>query len=285
MPAAFSPEPTDAAPRFASCPVCGSDRIRAILTTPDFCVRECVRCLLAWTDPATYVRQSSYAADPEFAASYASRAESFRGYAFRLLKPLRRWQPGGKLLDVGCSVGFLVGEAGKLGFEAQGIDLDESAVRWGVAQGFPLACSRLEDWPVTDYDLLCASHTLEHFETPATLLQGAAAHLRPGGYLAIVVPCHTGLVPRLFGHRWYGWVPHQHYFHYSPRALEILFERHGFSVAGVWQESMDYRHILHRPGPLRSRLRSVAEFITAAVGGAIGHGDQVVIVGRKTGSG
>ena len=264
-----------------ACIACNGKRLQKILSDPAFEIKQCLRCRLSRTEPVSYVRQSSYADSPQFSESYDSRENDFRGYAQRLLKPLQRHQGTGKLLDVGCSVGILVDEAEKLGYQADGIDLDEVAVEMGRKRKRSLSFSKLEDWPSQDYDVICASHTVEHLLEPVEFLRAAYRHLRAEGYLAVVVPCHRGLHPRLFGKRWYGWIPRQHYYHYSTQGMQFLLEKAGFRVVDVWQESMDYRLKLSQGGAWHFRMINCLEYLVASIGGIIGAGDQLVVIAQR----
>ena len=258
------------------CPICDSRENRCIANAEMFSIGECTRCHLAFTQPSSFVSEPSYEAAPQYSAAY-NQDEKFRIYARCLLSHVKRYVPGGRLLDVGCSVGLLVDEARKAGYSAEGIDLDTNAVAYAKKNGRAVSKAALEDWG-GGYDVICLAHTLEHIPQPVEFLTTCARRLNPGGSIVVQVPCFKGLHPRLFRLRWYGWVPRQHYFHYSVKALDRLFEKVGFETLGIWQEPMDHR----LPIGMRRREKPIAllSYWVALIGGAMGLGDQLVGIAR-----
>jgi len=230
--------------------------------------------------PQSWVTQPDYDQNPAFAEDSLRREEKFRGYARSLLRSIRQCVPQGRLLDIGCAAGTLVDEANRAGYEAEGIDLDSNAITVARGRGRPVHRCSLSEWNRTGYDAVVLAHTLEHVSDPVGFATAAAVRLRPGGCLVVSLPCYRGLHPRLFGRRWYGWVPTQHYTHFAPRTLNAVFSRIGLDTVLMRQESMD-----HRPmwGCFQRRLIPLALFGwgVAIVGGRLGLGDQLVGIGRK----
>lgn len=267
----------------ADCPLCGAALDDPLIESSEYAIQRCRACTLAVTVPASYVSRSEYTEQPQYADAYAGQEVKFRGYARHLLDWAQRHVRRGRLLDVGCSVGLLVDEARLAGFDSAGIDLDRNAVDYARGQGRPVTLAAIADWPARDYDCITLSHTLEHVPEPISFLETCAARLKPGGCLVIAVPCFCGLHPRLYRDRWYGWLPHQHYFHYSPAGLQRLFTAAGLDTAGIWQEAMD-----HRPPFACMRRRdmplAVLSWGIARLGAALGQGDQLIGIARKPAS-
>jgi len=267
-------------PPMLCCQVCGSRRAHSLLQENDFSVRCCTVCRLGTTHPESYVSTSHYAAFPEWSDTVARKESLFREYQRTFLSHIRPYATGGRLLDVGCSLGLLVDEANASGYTAEGIDLDSHAVACAQAKGRPVSLASLEEWDRRDYDIICLSHTLEHIPDPEPFLRECVRHLSPGGILAVAVPCHTGLVPMLFPKWWYGWMPAQHYCHYSPAAMTRLFTKAGLQVVKILQDSMDHRlrsEHLHR---WQDIVKGTAIYGTSRIGAAFGMGDQLIAIGR-----
>lgn len=262
------------------CPLCGGPFARTVIEAGGYSIMECRPCRLAATLPVTFVSAPEYTDVPQYADACESQEVKWRGYARHLLDLVQRHAPRGRLLDIGCSVGWVVDEANKAGYDSAGIDLDANAVRHAMQKGWPIFHCSLENWPHSDYDVITLSHTLEHVGDPIGFLSACASRLRPGGCLVIAVPCFAGLHPRIYRSRWYGWTPWQHYYHYSQRAFRRLFERVGLGVVGTWQESMD-----HRPpfGYMRRRdiPKAMLSHAVATLGASLGQGDQLIGIARK----
>ncbi|MBW3637976.1 MAG: class I SAM-dependent methyltransferase, partial [Armatimonadetes bacterium] len=217
---------------------------------------------------------------PQCASAYTAQEDRTREYARKILKSINHIGGGKKLLDVGCSIGIVVEEASHAGFESQGIDLDSNAIEIGKSRGRDVHLSSLETWPTRDYDWICLSHTLEHIPQPVEFLQKCGVHLKPGGHIIVIVPCYRGLHPQIFGRRWYGWLPRQHFFHYSAPALRQLFQKAGLEPIRVWQESLDHRMQRKYLRNWKDVVKGLASYGVATVGALIGRGDQLVGIAR-----
>jgi SAM-dependent methyltransferase len=77
-------------------------------------------------------------------------------------------------------------------------------------------------------DAVIFDNVLEHVEDPETLVRGAAASLREGGVLIVIVPNLNDV--RQFHKPWrerHHWQPHCHINYFSSGDLDRLFGRHG----------------------------------------------------------
>ena len=263
------------------CPACGQGANIDVLNHPLCRIVRCGECKIAQTLPRSFITTASYDANPNLAAGYESTEADGFIYSNQMLDHLKRFAPSGKLLDVGCSIGTLVHAAQSRGYDAQGIDLDSNAIPYGISKGRRIALSSVADWPVFDYDALVLQHTLEHVPEPMEFLRQCTSMLRVGGTLIASVPCYRGWQPMLFGHRWYGWQLNQHYFHYSKAGLRSLFQKAGLTVVCAFQNSMDHSI---RPKNIHSIKRwvfSILSWLIASIGGAAGHGDQLIVIGQR----
>lgn len=263
------------------CEFCSSTESAAILAEDGFSIVQCRSCRASVTSPFDYVARASNDDAPGMTDLNVRNEELTRLYARQFLRNLAPYASGGRFLDIGCSTGVFVDEARRLGYDAEGIDLDRSAVIYGRKQGRRVNHASLEDWTGHDYRVVLLSHTLEHIPEPGEFLAACRERLAPGGHIAVVVPCHTGMHPRLFQGRWYGWQADAHYFHYSPEALRILFRKAGFAPVRIRQNSMDHRPRLKYIRGWKDAAKSVLSYSVAMAGTAIGQGDQLIGIARR----
>jgi len=137
----------------------------------------------------------------------------------------------GRLLDVGCSTGLFLHEMALAGWQAQGVELTPSAVRYARERfGLQVFEGMLEDAPLADraFDAVTFWDVLEHVYSPADALARSAALLAPGGLVAINVPNWDSLDRRLFGRHWQGFDPPRHLYVFTRATLEALLRRAGF---------------------------------------------------------
>lgn len=262
----------------ASCPVCGTMASKRIVALGDVTVLACPVCKVGITHPSTHITDADYANLSKWSSTVRDEEDKFRSYQREFLKYVRPFAKGSRLLDVGCSVGLLVDEAARMGFDASGIDLDPHGIEIGRAASRNVHQAALSEWKEKGYDVISLSHTLEHISRPVEFLRVCAERLSAGGIIAIVVPCYTGLLPSARARWWYGWVPSQHYFHYSPKGLQAVIELAGLRVQLMKQYSMDHTFRLSIRGGVKGTIKASVCYALAVLGAAIGRGDQVVCV-------
>jgi SAM-dependent methyltransferase len=139
----------------------------------------------------------------------------------------------GRLLDVGCGVGFFVREASDAGFHAEGIEWSERAVEAGKQQwNLVLAAGSFlaHDFGAEQFDVVTLWQVLEHLENPALALKKVRSLVRKGGIVVIAVPNFASVQATLFRRRWYHLDIPRHLFHFTPQALSRLLEQEGFRV-------------------------------------------------------
>jgi SAM-dependent methyltransferase len=172
------------------------------------------------------------AAMPELASLYEEAAsddyeaeeEGQRITARRDLGRLEHHAPArGRLLDLGCWVGFLASEASARGWEVVGVEPSRWAAERARARGVEVV-----DEPSGRFDALVLGDVIEHLPEPGTALR----HVAPGGLVWIATPDAGSRLARVLGRRWWSVIPtHLHLF--TRRSLRALLERHGFEVLAI----------------------------------------------------
>lgn len=107
----------------------------------------------------------------------------------RRLPPERR-----DLLDVGAHVGKFVAAARACGWRAEGIELNPTTAdyarrRTGTAIHEDDLKTLAARTPSPRFDAVTLTDVLEHIPEPLDTLRGAARMIRPGGWVAVKVPC------------------------------------------------------------------------------------------------
>jgi SAM-dependent methyltransferase len=135
-------------------------------------------------------------------------------------------------LDVGCATGALLVALRDRGWKPQGVEISEAQARYGEDRhGLPIFAGRLEEagFPDASFDLVHASHLIEHLNDPASFLGEVSRVLAPGGLLALTTPNADGFQARLLGPRWRSAI-YDHLYLFSLRNLCALLESKGFAV-------------------------------------------------------
>jgi SAM-dependent methyltransferase len=177
----------------------------------------------------------------------------------KLLDVVGRYQPSGRLLDIGAASGILVEQALRAGYQAEGIEPSAWLCEQAVHHGLPVRHGCLPHPSITGtYDAVMMVDVLEHVTDPLALLEQAVHHLAPDGVLVLVTPDVASLAARLVGKRWWHYrLAHVGYF--DRWTLEEALRRSGLSVVArrrpTWFFPLSY--LLVRLGqylPLVGRL-------------------------------
>ena len=152
---------------------------------------------------------------------------------------------GEKLLDVGCSVGYFLLIAEKLGFEAYGMEASGEAVKiakekFGLNVVQALSFDELPEEFKGPYRVITAFEVLEHVEEPMKFLKSAFELLEEGGFLFISFPSHFKFEHQSFSYRkykwWYGNYPPNHLTRWKPWTLFYALKKAGFTEVLIFTE-------------------------------------------------
>jgi SAM-dependent methyltransferase len=232
------------------CALCGGSGFRPALLCEGFFYVRCVRCGLVQMNPQPAP------------ASVARRYRDFHGAdylayelaneaAFLKLQQLaladagfddlerelsRRAGAGGpRVLDVGCATGALLLHLRDRGWRVTGVEISPAAEYARARRGLDVRSLPLEEnhFPPGSFDLVHASHLIEHLNAPGAFVREARRILRPGGCLLLATPTIAGFQARLFGGRWRSAI-FDHLYLFSVKTLSALLATADFSVEGVY---------------------------------------------------
>lgn len=107
---------------------------------------------------------------------------------------VRRYAPqdGGKLLEMGCGLGHLLGLL-QDDFQCVGIDLidysvEQTRLNAARAQALQMSADDLSTFESGDFSAVVALHLVEHLPNPAHTIQEVARLLKPGGLWLFATP-------------------------------------------------------------------------------------------------
>ncbi len=224
----------------------------------------CDRCDLGITEPPPQVDYETF--------SYGERDEDlWLEFSRPLVRIANSASTAKTWMDFGAGSGTLVRAAMAAGFSAVGVEVDEPARERSEALG-TLIYPSLESLPDDNYGVISISHVLEHLKDPVGMLRVLAQHLEVGGIIIAVQPDCTGLIPRLMPRHWSGWVPDQHFWHFTSKSLSALMGEAGLVPERHWRTSLHYGG-----RGWKCRLISTA----AHVASVVGSGDALTLVARK----
>lgn len=223
-----------------TCPVCGHNRSTIKTIVKKYTIWECNECGLYWTpgiddqELAGFYEERYFQGSQEYGyANYVESEGVQRRNARRLIQSIADHTPREdglsrtKLLDVGCAHGFLVDEACRAGFQAEGVDCSVEGVRYATETlGRKVFLGTVNDaaYPDNHFDVVTSIGSIEHLNDPVRFVKEAARITRRGA-LFVITTLDTKFLMGLFRFK-----PPEHIYYFSRHNLPILLGAHGFAV-------------------------------------------------------
>lgn len=260
------------------CPICGRNDWRTVLNGSDFRVEECAAgCIGRTVPPPEFSPDLPEGAKVENLTQVDSGHYTF---AEEIMALLRRFQPKGKLLDIGSGWGHMLKLARENGYDVTGIEAspgvaDLAAKAFGInaiVGFFPEVT-----FEAASFNVVVINHVLEHVPDPKSVLMEAERILKPGGVIAVIFPNYNSLMRRIMADRWYGLQPSQHVWQLSVRSVWQL-------AKAVSLIPVTVRHSqLHYPRGPRSLLKWTAWLAVLTSARLLNMGDNVIVIAGKAG--
>ncbi len=232
-----------------SCDICTATEMHPLLEVSligrrRVQVHRCRRCGFRQVRPrltadqikALYPSDYFDAGSPVGYADYAREFQRRQREAYFLNRWLRRLGSQGRLLEVGCALGFLLAGLKRSGWRVEGVDASAFAAHYASTRyDIDVACATLEQalFPDAAFDAVIQKDLLEHVGDPRAHLDETRRVLRPGGWLRLVTPNgEANLRPLVVASRQAGATPpvldQGHLSFFCRRHLLRLFEECGF---------------------------------------------------------
>jgi SAM-dependent methyltransferase len=142
----------------------------------------------------------------------------------------------GRLLDIGCNEGRNLRIYARNGFQAEGLELNETAAAEARKAGFGVHTCALEEFdPAYRFNAAVLSNVLEHVLDPRQMLIDVQRVLAPGGQVCISCPNSRSWLRAVFGKWWINWHVPFHISHFSAGTLRKLLEDTGYKQIEIHQ--------------------------------------------------
>jgi SAM-dependent methyltransferase len=226
--------------RTIDCPLCDSAGYAPIFVKNGFTFVRCDDCGLVFSNPQV---DESLVLD-EYRGGVSNdlwvdvltsprQLELDRAKFGEILDELEPHRGGGRLLDVGTSIGLFLDLARSRGWDGVGTEFGERALAYARDElGLDVGDEPLDQagFEPESFDVITLLSVLEHINDPKAMLAQVRALLKPGGALFLIVPNVDSLACRVLHEKAATFDGRNHLIYLSPRTLPQLLDRAGFEV-------------------------------------------------------
>ena len=208
---------------------------------------ECSKCDAIYLNPTLSDEEEAFFYKKEFEKFMSSRAGNDYDWT-NAQKHIdsnkenvsRRWKfmadyakPGMKLLEIGCSTGFMLDHFKDKGLKVKGIELSDEFVPFLKDRGYEIFLS-LEDLiqenPQQKFDIITHYFVFEHIRHPFDFLETSYQLLNKGGWIIMEVPSATDPLTSLYNipafEKFYWSIAHHYY--YRPKTIKYILDKLGY---------------------------------------------------------
>ncbi|HEV2904962.1 MAG TPA: class I SAM-dependent methyltransferase [Pyrinomonadaceae bacterium] len=157
--------------------------------------------------------------------TYEQHAHLYEKTFARRLRLIRRFKTEGRLLDIGCSLGYFMNVASRHSFDVYGVDVSAFAVQHAAAR-FP---DRIRQEPLAPgmfpdrfFDVITMFDLFEHVYHPRQFLAILHTITKDDAVICITTPNLQSLLSRMSGRRWVSYKIPEHVFYYTPDTLSRI---------------------------------------------------------------
>ena len=235
---------------YTDCPVCGAESLQDVLLVKDYTVSneqfpivECSNCTLRFTqnvpDAASispYYKSENYISHTNTSKGLVNSL--YQAVRKRTLKQKRKLveditgRTKGHSLDVGSGTGAFVNEMKQAGWQVTGLEPDADA-RMVAKQLYNLELNEMDQFqqlPANSFDAITLWHVMEHVHELHPYVAQLKNLLKQNGKLFIAVPNYTSKDASIYKEHWAAYDVPRHLYHFSPKSVQVLMEKHGLKL-------------------------------------------------------
>jgi SAM-dependent methyltransferase len=147
----------------------------------------------------------------------------------------------GNILDIGCGTGAFLNEMKSASWNITGLEPEKKASKiasklYGINTQNPEVLFQL---PKNSYDAITMWHVLEHVPDLNERIQELKNLLDNNGRLFVAVPNYTSGDAGRYGKYWAAYDVPRHLWHFSPKSIRTLFNKHGFVLERTLPMKLD----------------------------------------------
>lgn len=149
----------------------------------------------------------------------------------QLLDEFEPYRQTGRILDVGCGVGFFLSVAKERGWEVYGTEYTDKAIAKCREKGINMQQGKLDPawFPEGYFDIISSFEVIEHINNPVEEVTNMCRLLRKGGLFYFTTPNFNALERYLLKDKYNIIEYPEHLSYYTKRTVNYLLTHQGFA--------------------------------------------------------
>jgi len=144
----------------------------------------------------------------------------------------------GNLLDIGAGTGDFLFTAKQNGWKTIGVEPSEKAKGIAIGKGIKFSDST-QDLESHSFDVITMWHVLEHVPNLEIQIKELKRLVKPNGTIIIAVPNFKSYDANYYGEFWAAYDVPIHFWHFSKKAIQLLFEKENIKLEKVLPMKFD----------------------------------------------
>jgi 2-polyprenyl-3-methyl-5-hydroxy-6-metoxy-1,4-benzoquinol methylase len=168
----------------------------------------------------------------------------------KFLRKIIKYKSSGRLLDVGCAMGYFVQLSQKYGFDSYGFDVSEFAITVGrknIKNKLSIGSIDSIQYEKKSFDIITLFDVFEHLADPKKDIQKLLGFLKDDGILVLATGNTSSFFAKMNGRRWTFFNPPQHLFFYNSSNMRLFLSKMNLKVLEQFSVNklLSLRYIFH----------------------------------------
>ena len=147
-----------------------------------------------------------------------------------LLDKFEQFRKTGKIIDVGCGIGYFLEIAKKRGWEVYGTEYTDEAIKICSSKGIKMSLGKLnpKNYDSEMFDIITSFEVLEHINNPIEEINNFSKILRKEGLVYLTTPNFNSLLRYKLNEKYDVITYPEHLSYYTPKTINNLFNKLNF---------------------------------------------------------
>lgn len=246
-------------------------------------IQRCPSCGLAQSTqfPSVEEQLTLYGGNEIYQPPQEEQFQAAKGAAVHVVHDLERLSvTSGRVLEVGCYVGYAMALFREHGFDVTGVEKNVACAEHARSKYGLRVFNDLSEIPVDErFRIIFISHLLEHITDVNQFIRAVRGFSEKDSILYVKVPNYASLFARyILRSRWHAFIPKQHVWYFEKSTLTSVLHQHGYIPVCVYTREFASNGASRRP------LKRLAREVLGTIERAFDCGQEIVGIFRLAGT-